>query len=158
MFCDVEWTDHLRLYDQAFFSSPDDGSCVETELKAQREVMLNTFLQKKDAFQCMKSITSYLQTTQNMVYQCIIFVSSRHFLQLWYKCKSWTLKSVGGLFAVDCQTRSMHWYQVVDRFLVIARNLIDREAAASAFLPPLRRRRWTRRARYFHKCIQLEWH
>lgn len=73
--------------------------------------------------------------------------------------KSWSfgLLACGWPLARDCQTRSRHWYQVVDSFLVIKRILIDTEGTTSVLLPAIHRRRWTGRARYFHRLIQLEW-
>lgn len=65
------------------------------------------------------------------------------------------LSPCGWPLAVDCQTRSKHRYQVVDRFPVTVRILIDRHVATLVCLPALHRRLWTGRARYFHRFTRL---
>ena len=62
---------------------------------------------------------------------------------------SFRLSACGWPFAANGQTRSQLWCKVVDRFPV----MIDWQAAPSVHLPVLQRRRWTGRARCFHRCI-----
>lgn len=109
---------------------------------------LNTLLQKKDMVHKKHHILP--TNTPEHVYQHIIFfVQDTSFN--WGISGSFGLSTCGWPLAVNCQTRSRRRYQVVDRYPVTVRILIDRHEASFVFL---HRRPWTGRARYFHGLTQ----